>query len=118
MATMRNISMPSRSVTTSIWPISAVRRLRFRLGDEADAAHAGVRRVGHHFGDLLVARGAIGPQVDLRLGALLRRGGEARLQLLAGHALAVPVELAGAVDRDADVLGLGEIGLARRLGQL
>src|SRR5690348_4160046 len=112
MATIRNISMPSRRVSTSIWPMSAILGSR----NEADAAHAGARGIGHHLGDFLVAGGAVGAQVDFRLRLLARRGREALAQRFPVDAFAVPVELARAVDGDADVLGLGQVGLARSLG--
>src|SRR6478736_9172655 len=73
MATIRNISIPSRSVTTIIWPIDVSCLLRFGIGHESDTPDAGAGRVGHHFGDRLILGRAVRPQVNLRLRLLVRR---------------------------------------------
>src|ERR1044071_2593519 len=117
MATIRNISMPSRSVTTIICPIAST-SLLLGLGNEADASDAGIGGVGHHLRDRLILRGAIGPQVDLRLRLALGRRGEALAQAAPVDVLAVPVERAVGPDRQGDVLGPRQVRLARSLGEV
>src|SRR6185503_3249215 len=114
MATIRNISMPSRSVTTSICPIASA-SLLVGLGDEADAADAGIGGIGHDFGDRLVLRRAVGTQVDLGLRALPRRRGKALAQCSPIDLLAVPVERAVGADRQRDVLWPGQDRKSTRL---
>src|SRR5678815_1513346 len=100
MATIRNISMPSRSVTTIIWPISAF----LGSGNEADPADARVGGVGHRLGNGLVLRRPIGAQVDFRLGLLVRSGCEPVSQRFSLDALAVPVQRSVRRDRERDVI--------------
>src|SRR5262245_18718809 len=64
------------------------------LRDEADAADAGIGRVGHYLGDRLVLRGPVGAQVDFRLRFLPRRRGKPLTQRTPVDLLAVPVERA------------------------
>src|SRR5215472_18820867 len=78
------------------------------LGEEADLDDAAALDRVHHPPDELIARVPVGPDVDLGL-RYPHRGflDVAQQDLLVGHLLLVPVDVAVPVDRDGDVLGLG-----------
>src|SRR5690554_1717948 len=90
----------------------------FRNRDEAHLGDAGVARLGHHLGDELVARVAVGAQVQLGLRFLLRGLAQPLRHGVAADRLVVPVQLALAVHGQRDRVRLLVRGLAGGLGQV